>query len=163
MKRLIIGLCIVAIFMANGTVCANRTATSASTLFPSTANPVADAKPDTSTTPTNPAPSPQPGMVVNVDDLRESPERYVGPIRIEGVVSSISPGQRTIGLIDSREFAACGVTTCSSFILPVQWSGPMPRISETVQVEGRIQKLSGKLVFVGQVLEIIKRQTGSLQ
>lgn len=161
MKRLITGLCIITIFMAIGTACASRTADITFAPSPSEANLAPDAKSNIPITPTNPAPNPQPSVVVNVDDLMASPDRYVGPIWVEGVVSFVSPGQRTLGLIDSREFAACGTTTCSSFILPIQWSGPMPRVEDIVQVVGEIQKSSGKFIFVAQVLESTKQQTGS--
>lgn len=147
--------------MAIGSACANRTANTTTIQVPSTSIPVPDAKLDTPIAPANPIPDPQPGVVVNVDDLMTSPDRYIGLVRVEGVVSSVSPGQRTIGLIDSREFAACGETTCSSFTLPIQWSGPMPRVEDTVQVVGEIQKSNGKFIFVAQSLENSKQQAGS--
>jgi len=91
--------------------------------------------------------------IFNVDDIARSPERFTGQIIVEGVVSSVTPEQDTIGLIDSREYASCKVVTCSSFILPVQWSGFMPQVEDKVQITGSIEKFGEKYIFVANRLE----------
>ena len=160
MKRLIIGLCIVIGFIAIGAACANQPTSVLPA--PSTTSPVPDIKSNAPIVPTKPT-DPQPDVVVNVDDLMANPDSYIGQIRVEGVVSSVSPGQRTIGIIDSREFAACGTTTCPSFILPIKWSGSMPRVEDTIQAVGEVQKLNEKFIFVAYAVDNIKQQTGSLK
>jgi len=106
---------------------------------------------ETSTT-TNPVGNPA-ESIFNVDDIARSPERFTGQIIVEGVVSSVTPEQDTIGLIDSREYASCKVVTCSSFILPVQWSGFMPQVEDKVQITGSIEKFGEKYIFVANRLE----------
>jgi len=155
MKRLIIGFCVIALFLFIGAACANQSTNVTTIPVPATAIPQQDIKPDIPGEPVKPSPALPPGITVNVDDLMKNPEQYIGSIRVIGVVSSVSPEQRTIGLIDSREFASCGVTTCSEFILPVQWVGAMPRIEDTVQIVGEVQRSNGKFIFVAQSIEIL--------
>jgi hypothetical protein len=90
--------------------------------------------------------------VLGVDQFMTSVSRYRGPVLIEGVVSGVFPRNRMVALIDTNEFKACGVTTCAKLTLPIQWTGQMPRIQDTVRVAGQVQQLKGKLVFVGQRL-----------
>jgi len=161
MKRLMISLCVATILLAVGVACANRPAAITSTPSLSTVNPATDEYSSALRAPTNTAPYPQTSVLINVDDVMKNPERYIGLIRIEGVVSSVSLEKQTIGLIDSQEFALCGVTTCPSFILPVRWPGPMPHIEDTVQVTGEVQKINEKFVFVAQALENIRIQEES--
>jgi len=159
MKQFIIVLCMATILMTVATACASGTAAITSVPTPSAAGPVTGAESDTGIVPTNPVPDPQTGAGINVDELMKNPESYTGSIRVEGVVSTISPGQQSLGLIDSREFAECGVTTCALFILPVQWSGSMPSVRDTVQVVGQVQKSNGKFVFVAKTLESANNET----
>jgi hypothetical protein len=138
MKRLLIcGLCLITIFTSFGAACVNGATDSPPSQTPA-AGPVSEQ---------------QSGAAVNVDDLMTSPEQYTGQLYLLGVVSFVSPEQRTLGLIDSREFAECGVTTCSSFILPVKWDGPMPQVEDTVEVTGEVQKSGSKFVFIARSLE----------
>jgi len=150
MKRSIIGLCIITLSILIGTNCTKRTAS-----LPSPSNE--SSVPTISIPPANAAQNPQSNAVVNVDDLMKSPEGYTGAIVVEGVVSSVSPEQKIIGLIDTREFDTCRITTCSLYTLPVQWSGPMPKVEDSVQVTGEVQKYNEKFSFVAQTLIIIEQ------
>ncbi len=93
--------------------------------------------------------------VLGVDQFMTNVSQYRGPVLIEGVVSGVFPENRMVALIDTNEFKACGVTTCAKLTLPIQWTGQMPRIQDTVRVAGHVQQLQGKLVFVGQRLTLI--------
>ncbi len=94
---------------------------------------------------------------VGVDKFMTNVDRYRGVVRVEGVVSATSPTEGTLAIIDSKEFKECEVTTCARLMLPVRWSGEMPRVRDTVQVTGSMQKSGGKLVFVATEL----RTTGA--
>jgi hypothetical protein len=98
-----------------------------------------------------------PPKVLGVHEFMKNVERYRGKVSLEGVVSAIAPKQRAISLIDRGELQACGVTTCASLTLPVQWRGPMPAVRDLVRVEGQAQEVKGKLMFVADKLEKITR------
>ena len=132
MKKLAVGLLVIALLLAG---CASRTA---------------------AITPAYPPASLSPGGVVNVEDLMNNPDAYKGPILVEGVVSTVSLEQKIIGLIDTREFAECDTTDCSSLTLPVQWSGAMPGIEDNVKVSGEVQNSGGKFTFIARTLDIVK-------
>ena len=95
--------------------------------------------------------------VFGIDDFMKNVDRYRGKIRLEGVVSAVSPEQQAISLIDAKEYEACGVTTCAHLTLAVQWRGPMPAVSDMVRVEGQAQEVKGKLMFVADKLEKVVR------
>lgn len=105
---------------------------------------------------TPPAPSTSaPGTIVAVDDLMNSPEKYPGVLRVEGVVSEISEKDHTLGLIDIREFRECGGIECAELVLPVRWNGQLPSPADAVRVEGRIVESGGKSVFEATSIEKI--------
>jgi hypothetical protein len=91
-------------------------------------------------------------VVVGVDVLMKTVERYPQEARVEGVVYTIRPEEQLFTLIDIREFVACGLD-CPSLILPVRWEGPPPAVKDVLRVRGRVEDASGKLVFVAQALE----------
>ncbi len=104
----------------------------------------AGCKPEVPQPPTTP---PASGAIVAVDDLMRNPEKFTGALKVEGVVSEISEKDKTLGLIDVREFRACGGIECAELVLPVRWSGPMPAPSDAVHVEGRVVESGGKSMF----------------
>jgi hypothetical protein len=85
-------------------------------------------------------------------------DRHRGPLCVEGVVSVVSPEQRTLALIDTREYQACGVTDCAPLYLPVRWNGSMPSVEDLVQLEGEVREGDGKLVFVARTLRKVESQ-----
>ncbi|MBI2191961.1 MAG: hypothetical protein HYU36_08255 [Planctomycetes bacterium] len=90
---------------------------------------------------------------IGVDDLMRNVDRYRnGPIRVEGVVSLASSPDRTMTLIDDREYEKCGLG-CAELMLPIRWSGAMPAVKEAVRVDGEIQEDGGKLIFVARSVE----------
>ncbi|MCL4500294.1 MAG: hypothetical protein M1438_00375 [Deltaproteobacteria bacterium] len=95
--------------------------------------------------------------ILGVDEFMKNVDRYKGKVSLEGVVSAITPEQQAIFLIDSGEFQACGVTTCTQLTLPVQWHGAMPAVRELVRIEGRAQEVKGKLMFVADKVEQVTR------
>jgi hypothetical protein len=48
--------------------------------------------------------------VLGVDDFMKNVDRYRGKVRLEGVISAITPEQQVISLL-AGEFQACNVTT----------------------------------------------------
>ena len=91
--------------------------------------------------------------ILSVTELMKNVARHRGPVRVEGVVSAVDPGQQAIILIETREFKACGVTNCASLYLPVRWSGPMPQVRDLVRLEGEVKEWAGKLVFEARTLK----------
>ena len=102
------------------------------------------------------APSPQ--AVLGVDEFMKNVDRYRGKVSLEGVVSAVAPEQQALSLIDCGEFQACGVTTCAQLTLPVQWPGPLPKVGDRVRIDGKVQEVQGKLMFVAEKLEKVSRQ-----
>jgi hypothetical protein len=74
--------------------------------------------------------------VLGVQEFMKNVDRYRGQVRLEGVVSAVSPADQALSLIDIQEFKDCGVTTCAPLTLPVKWQGPWPAIRDIVQLEG---------------------------
>jgi hypothetical protein len=94
-------------------------------------------------------------QVIGVDQFMTNVSKYQGPVLIEGIVSGVYPKHQMVALIDKNEFKACGVTcttTCSRLTLPIRWTGPMPRVKETVRVTGQVQQVKQKLIFVASKL-----------
>jgi len=98
-----------------------------------------------------------PQAVSGVDDFMKNVDRYRGKVSLEGVVSAVAPEQQAFSLIDTKEFQACGVTTCAQLTLPVQWRGPVPSMGDLIRIEGQAQKVKGKLMFVADKLEKVTR------
>ncbi len=107
--------------------------------------------------PAGTAPGSQSDLIVNVDDLMKDPDHYAGIVRLEGVVSGILPGEQKLTLIDTREYLSCGEITCASLILPIRWSGIMPKPADTVRITGEIKEIDKKLIFVAQAVENISK------
>ena len=80
-------------------------------------------------------------------------DRYQGLVNIKGVVSVVSPKHQMLGLIDAGEFEACKVVTCAWLTLPVFWTGEMPRVKDTVVVEGEAKQKNRRLVFIARNLK----------
>ncbi len=160
MRRQIIGLFLIVILIIPSVACANQPTNNSPIPANAPSNLFSDAKSDNVSASTDLV-AHGPDAVFNVDDLAQNPERFTGQLRVVGVVASVAASQHTIGIIDSREYAECKVTTCSSFILPIQWTGPMPKVEDTIQVTGRIEKSGGKFIFVAKLMESTVELTGS--
>jgi hypothetical protein len=91
--------------------------------------------------------------VLGVQEFMKNVDRYRGQVRLEGVVSAVSPAGQALSLIDIQEFKHCGVTTCAPLTLPVKWQGPWPAIRDVVQLEGEVRKSGGKLFFQAKRLQ----------
>jgi hypothetical protein len=85
--------------------------------------------------------------VLGVQEFMKNVDRYQGKVRLEGVVSAVSPADQALSLIDLQEFKDCGVTTCAPLTLPVKWKGPWPAVRDVVQLEGEVRESGGKLFF----------------
>lgn len=94
---------------------------------------------------------------VGVDDFMRNVDRHRGPVSVVGVVSAASADKQMVALIDSKEFAECGVTNCASLTLPVRWAGPAPAVEKTVRVNGEVRESDGKLVFVASALQEVTK------
>jgi hypothetical protein len=91
--------------------------------------------------------------VLGVQEYMKNVDRYKGQVRVEGVVSAVSPADQTLSLIDIQEFKECGITTCAPLTLPVKWQGPLPSVKDVVQLEGEVRKSGGKLYFEAKSLQ----------
>lgn len=91
--------------------------------------------------------------VLGVQEFMKNVDRYQGKVRVEGVVSAVSPAAQALSLIDVQEFKDCGVTTCAPLTLPVRWQGPWPSVNDVVQLEGELRKSGGKLFFEAKRLQ----------
>lgn len=96
-----------------------------------------------------------PAKALGVDQFMTQVSLYPGPVLIEGVVSGVFPKHCMVALIDANEFKACGVTTCAKLTLPVQWTGRMPKIKDTVRVTGQVMRVQQKMVFVAKRLTAV--------
>lgn len=94
---------------------------------------------------------------LGVDDLMRNIDRHRGPVTVVGVVSASSADKQAVTLIDTKEFAECGVTNCASLALPVRWAGPAPAVEKKVRVNGEVRESDGKLVFVATALEEVSQ------
>lgn len=90
---------------------------------------------------------------LGVDALMRNVDQHRGPVTVVGVVSAASADKQAVTLIDTKEFAECGVTNCASLALPVRWAGPAPAVEKTVRVNGEVRESDGKLVFVASALQ----------
>jgi hypothetical protein len=99
------------------------------------------------------ATTPSPARVLAVDDLQQSPERFSGPIRVLGVVGGTKGSDQMFGLVDTREVEKCGTTTCAEFLLPVRWSGAMPKTGDRVTVSGKIQRSAQGLILQATAID----------
>jgi len=95
----------------------------------------------------------KPDVLLGVDQLMKNVDQYKGTIRVEGVVSFVSPQTEMLALIDSKEYVKCGVVTCSILTLPVHWKGAMPSVRHTVRVKGTVKERKGKLILEALELE----------
>lgn len=105
--------------------------------------------------PTSPAPAAESG-VLGVDAFMKNVDNYRGMAQIEGVVGVRYIERQMFTLIDRQEVEKCGTVSCSTLILPVRWSGPLPGIGQIVRVKGRIDESGGKLVFTAHALEAMR-------
>ena len=95
---------------------------------------------------------------LGVDELMKNIDSIHGTVRVRGVISSILPQKRMLTLIDIEEYERCKVLTCAPLTLPVKWSGPMPAVSELVEVKGEVQEAKGKLVFAATQISSVEMQ-----
>ena len=91
--------------------------------------------------------------VLGVQEFMKNVDRHRGQVRVEGVVSAVSPADQALSLIDIQEFKDCSVTTCAPLTLPVKWQGPWPAIRDVVQLEGEVRESGGKLFFQAKRLQ----------
>lgn len=94
-----------------------------------------------------------PVVVVGVDQIMKEPQKYPGTLVVEGVVKTFSKKDHAIVLIDVEEYRKCRVVTCSLLALPVQWTGEMPAVLDTVRVEGEVTTVNSKLLFAARKLK----------
>jgi hypothetical protein len=94
--------------------------------------------------------------VLSVDDVATRPDQYKRRIAVRGVVSFVSVKDRVAVLISESEFATCG-TVCPNVVLPVQWRGELPTVTDHVVVQGEIQKTERGFVFNASHAQIVER------
>lgn len=91
--------------------------------------------------------------VVQVDELAEHPEQYAGLVTVRAVVAGVNQSNHVFGIVDAREFEACGITTCARYTVPVRYGNELPGAKQVVLVTGRLVKQDNGLVFVAERVE----------
>ena len=94
---------------------------------------------------------------IGVEQLMKNVDKYHGPVRVTGVVAVASQQDQKIALIDAEEFRRCGDTHCAELVLPVRWSGTMPKVKDSVLVDGEVKDEAGKMVFVASSVSPAER------
>ncbi len=94
---------------------------------------------------------------ISVRDLMQNVAQYPGNVQIEGVVAQVYPENQLLGLIDRKEYAECNSVTCAKLILPVSWTGNMPKLKEQLLIKGVVGEDKGKMLFVAENLEKLKK------
>lgn len=93
--------------------------------------------------------------VIEVDSLIKAPEKYPGAIRVRGMVRKVYSKEQRLGLIDAHYLSCCTTPCDSGSLLPVTWTGDMPRIRALVLVTGETRQAGGTFEFVAKSLEIV--------
>lgn len=93
---------------------------------------------------------------LGVDAFMRNVDQHRGPVTVVGVVSAASADKQGLTLIDTKEFAECGIG-CASLALPVRWAGPAPAAKKTVRVNGEVRESDGKLVFIASALQEVTK------
>lgn len=92
-----------------------------------------------------------------VDALSKTPEAFEGQVVLEGVVARVLASRRTFTLIDTKELASCGVTSCAEYSVAVQvpepdYKGALPQERDVALVLGEIVPLEkGYHFYVSEV------------
>lgn len=76
-------------------------------------------------------------------------------VTVKGVVAGVEAHRHILGLIDTREYAACGGTSCAELILPVRWDGRMPPVRTIIFVTGKAASQGGKMVFMARSIRML--------
>lgn len=107
-----------------------------------------------------PATGPKPAVagppVIEVDSLMKAPEKYPGIIRVQGMVRKLYPKEQRLGLLDALFMNCCSTPCDSEKLLPVKWTGDMPRVRALVLATGEARKTGGTFEFVATSLETVK-------
>ena len=112
--------------------------------------------------PSVPAGEAKTNVVSGVNSFMRGVDHYQGRVQVEGIVKTISAKNQTMGLVDLEGCEKCEQGSCAELVLPVRWTGTMPRVGELVRVSGDVQKKKGKLTFVAsevnKVQQPVKKQ-----
>ncbi len=79
---------------------------------------------------------------LSVDELAANPVAHSGRVLVVGVVGTVNPGKGFV-LVDVREFKNCGLsclTEPGTNKIPFLWTGTVPQVTHTVQVDGILEK-----------------------
>ncbi len=78
-------------------------------------------------------------------------------IDVVGVVSRRDAAKSTFALIDRADCFKCPSTSCAPPSLPVQWTGTLPGVRESVRVKGSVRDTKdGKFLFADSVESVGK-------
>lgn len=138
MKRIVVGVAVVACVLASGFFIANPRS---SGVTPSAAVR-SEAVPTTS-----------------VEVLAEHPDRFAGRVRVRGIVGRLAAERQMFSLVDlsdKEELLKTGATQCVT--LPVRWTGAMPAAMQEIAIEGSVQQTEGKLLFVATTVQSFRAQ-----
>ncbi len=86
--------------------------------------------------------TPKAGKPLSVDELATNPAAHFGRVSVVGVVGTVNPGKGFV-LVDVREFKNCGLsclTEPGTNKIPFVWTGAAPRVKQTVQVDGILER-----------------------
>ena len=90
---------------------------------------------------------------VTVGEISCEPERFLGDVKVVAVVGAVRPGEGLFGLVDGNEMQSNCPVECADLLLPVSWTGPMPKLGQTVIVTGSIEKLPKGFVLAANQVE----------
>lgn len=94
--------------------------------------------------------------IVSVDDLVGKPTDHLGQVQLVGVVAAVSAGKGFV-LVDKREYADCGLSCVAepgTKKIPVRWSGDVPKLEQTVRVEGTLSQTDKGLSLIAQEVRV---------
>ena len=89
-----------------------------------------------------------PKRTLAVSELAAKPSTHLGRVAVTGVVATATPGKGFL-LLDSVEYKKCALTCLNEpgNKIPVRWSGAVPKVEQTMRVDGTLAKTAKGFVF----------------
>ena len=95
---------------------------------------------------------------IGVERLAKDPAAFNGrQITLRGVVADVAPQRRLFTVIDLTEYNACRELNCSSYEVPIAFSGALPETAQSVRIVGRLsQPAPGRYLVQAAKVEVVK-------
>lgn len=94
--------------------------------------------------------------VVHVDELAKNPENFKGEIVLRGVVAGVKESEGIFGIVDCREFQVEGIICPDDVILPVRFSGDLPKPKAMVEITGQVIRDKNGLIIEAKRVEVMQ-------